>query len=134
MKITRSLRYVPCYPNLDIARNCLANTSPWQFWSISEFYLHLIEHLHLLKGNFGLNGGVLWFTNTDGQWRGGREGVGGRGVVDPIDNFLGALKSNEGAKIRNCQCEMLYKICKVQFVNKFKDSSNSCISIYSIKQ
>ena len=30
---------------------------------------------------------------------------------------------------RNCQFEILYKICKVQLVNKFKDSSNSDISI-----
>ena len=38
----------------------------------------------------------------------------------PSDNFLGALKSKGGAKIRNCQCEISYKICKVQLVNKFK--------------
>ena len=44
-------------------------------------------------------------------WQGG---LGGR------DNFLGALKSKGGAKIYNCQCEILYKICKVQLVNKFK--------------
>ena len=44
-------------------------------------------------------------------------------------NFLGALKSEEGAKIRNCRCEILYKICKVQLVNKSKHSSNSGISI-----
>ena len=36
------------------------------------------------------------------------------------DNFLGAPKSKGGAKIRNCPCEILYKICKVQLVNKFK--------------
>ena len=56
-------------------------------------------------------------------------GGGGRGAVAPSDNFLGALNSKGGAKIRNCQCEILYKICKVQLVNKFKDSSNSGISI-----
>ena len=38
----------------------------------------------------------------------------GRGAWSPSDNFLG------GAKIRNCQCEIPYKICKVQLVNKFK--------------
>ena len=47
---------------------------------------------------------------------GGRE-AGGRG---PSDNFLGVLKSKGGAKVRNCQCEILYKICKAQLVNKFK--------------
>ena len=49
-------------------------------------------------------------------WGGG----GGGGSRPPSDNFLGALKSKYGAKIRNCQCETLYKICKVQLVNKFK--------------
>ena len=50
-------------------------------------------------------------------------GGGGRGRghgPPPSDNFLGALKSKGGAKIRNCQCEISYKICKVQLVNKFK--------------
>ena len=55
--------------------------------------------------------------------------AGGQGSRPLSDNFLGALKSKGGAKIRNCQCEILYKICKVQLVNKFKDSSNSGISI-----
>ena len=46
--------------------------------------------------------------------------AGGRGARAPSDNFLGALKSEGGAKIRDCQCEISYKICKVQPVNKFK--------------
>ena len=45
---------------------------------------------------------------------------GGQGARPPIDNFLWALESKGGAKIRNCQCEISYKICKVQLVNKFK--------------
>ena len=57
------------------------------------------------------------------------EGRGGQSPPPPSDNFLGALKSKGGSKIRNCQCEILYKICKVELVNKFKDSSNSGISI-----
>ena len=52
---------------------------------------------------------------TTVQWRGDR----GWGTP-PSDNFLGALKSKGGAKIRNCQCEISLKICKVQLVNKFK--------------
>ena len=47
-------------------------------------------------------------------------GGGGRGHGPPSDNFSGTLKSKGGAKIRNCQCEISYKICKVQLVNKFK--------------
>ena len=46
--------------------------------------------------------------------------AGGAGGRPPSENFLGALKSKGGAKIRNCQCETSYKICKVQFVNRFK--------------
>ena len=38
----------------------------------------------------------------------------------------GGLKSKVGAKICN---EILYKICNFQLVNKFKNSSNSGISI-----
>ena len=60
------------------------------------------------------------------QWRGGR---GWGAVALPSDNFLEALKSKGGAKIRNCQCEILYKICKVQLINKLKDGSNFGISI-----
>ena len=47
-------------------------------------------------------------------------GGGGQGARAPSDNFLGALKSKGGDKTRNCQCEVSYKICKVQLVNKFK--------------
>ena len=54
--------------------------------------------------------------------------AGGHVPPPPSDNFLGALKSKGGAKIRNCQCEILYKIRKVQLFNKIKDSSNSGIS------
>ena len=48
----------------------------------------------------------------------GGGGAGGHGL--PSDKFLGVLKSKGGAKILNCQCEISYKICKVQLVNKFK--------------
>ena len=53
------------------------------------------------------------------QWRGGREGGGG-GPGPPSEKFLGALKSKGGPKIVNYQCEISYKICKVQLVNRFK--------------
>ena len=51
---------------------------------------------------------------------------GGVAVVPPppSDNFLGALNF----VIANVH-EILYKLCKVQLVNKFNDSNNSGISI-----
>ena len=64
----------------------------------------------------------LSFCGIKMQWRGGRGGGGGRQeATAPIDNFLGDPKSKRGAKIRNCQCQILYKICQVRLVNKFKD-------------
>ena len=54
------------------------------------------------------------------QWRGSQGDRGGGGHRLPSENFLEALKSKGGAKIRNCQCEISYKICKVQLVNRFK--------------
>ena len=41
-----------------------------QFWSIADLYPDLARHLHVqirLMGNFGINGGVPWLTNTDGE-------------------------------------------------------------------
>ena len=39
------------------------------FWSISEQQPDLVSRLHIqtrLMGNFGLNGGIPWLSNTDG--------------------------------------------------------------------
>ena len=46
----------------------------------------------------------------------------------PPHNFLGALKSKRIAKLRNCQCEISYKICQVRLVN----SSNSGIHLATV--
>ena len=46
------------------------NISPYQFWSIAYRYPDLLRCLHVqirLMANFGLNGGVPWLTNTDGE-------------------------------------------------------------------
>ena len=53
-----------------VAQACLENISPDQFWSIADLYPGLVRHLHVqirLMGNFGINGGVPWLTNTDGE-------------------------------------------------------------------
>ena len=53
-----------------VSQACLANISAYHFWSIADRYLDLVSRLHVqirLMGNFGLNGGVPWLTNTDGE-------------------------------------------------------------------
>ena len=53
-----------------VAQACLENVCPDQFRSIADLYPDLVRHLHVqirLMGNFGINGGVLWLTNTDGE-------------------------------------------------------------------
>ena len=58
------------HPSMRVAQECLENISPDQFWSIADLYPYLVRHLHLqitLMGNFGINGGVPWLNNTDGE-------------------------------------------------------------------
>ena len=53
---------------MHVAQECLANISPEQFWSIADNYPDLVKCLHVqirLAGNFGLNGGVPWLSNTE---------------------------------------------------------------------
>ena len=53
-----------------VAQACLENISSDQFCSIADLYPDLVRHLHVqirLMGNFGINGGVPWLTNTDGE-------------------------------------------------------------------
>ena len=64
--------YVFCihYTSIHVAQACLENISPDQFWSIADLYLDLVRPFHVqirLMGNFGINGGVPWLTNTDGE-------------------------------------------------------------------
>ena len=87
-----------------------------RYWSFTCFY-------DVRSRSFSFNTALYNITVAVAWW------PGGEGAVPPNDNFLGALKFKGGAKIRNCQCEILYKICKIQLVNKFNDSSNSGISI-----
>ena len=60
--------FVVDHPNLNLAQACIENACSHMFWSISDQYLDLVCHLHTqirLMGNFGLNGGMLWITNTE---------------------------------------------------------------------
>ena len=61
--------FVYGHPSMQIAQACLENVSPQKFWSISEQHPDLVSRLHIqtrLMGNFGLNGGIPWLSNTDG--------------------------------------------------------------------
>ena len=54
---------------MQIAQACLEDVSPHKFWSINEQHPDLVSRLHIqtrLMGNFGLNGGIPWLSNTDG--------------------------------------------------------------------
>ena len=60
-------------------------------------------------------------SETDGQWRGGRGGGGGKGGNrPPSDNFLGALKSKRGAKIRNSNVKYYTKYVKTSLSTSSK--------------
>ena len=58
------------YRSMRVAQTCLENISPDQFWSIAYPYPDLVRHLHAqirLMGNFGINDGFPWLTNTDDE-------------------------------------------------------------------
>ena len=52
-------------------------------------------------------------------------GGGGSRSPPPSDNFLGALKSKRGAKIRNSNVKYYTKYVKSSLSNKFKDTQAS---------
>ena len=57
------------HPDLYIAHDCLVNTPPRKFWSISEQFPDLVYCLHTqisLMGSLVLNGGIPWLRNTAG--------------------------------------------------------------------
>ena len=55
-------------PDLKQAYDCLNNVPPHHFWSLANHYPDLVNRLHVqvrIMGNFGLNGGIPWLTNTE---------------------------------------------------------------------
>ena len=61
--------FITDHPDLHIAHDCLVNTPPRKFWSISEQFPDLVCCLHTqvrLMGSLGLNGGIPWLRNTEG--------------------------------------------------------------------
>ena len=63
-------RFFSDRPSMRGFKHVLRTFPPYQFWSIADRYPDLVSRLHVqirLLGNFGLNGGVPWLTNTDGE-------------------------------------------------------------------
>ena len=50
-----------------VAEACLENISTDEFWSIADLYPDLFHVQIRLMGSFGINGGVPWPSNTDGE-------------------------------------------------------------------
>ena len=72
-KISKYEDYCPIYCKnhslMNLANSYFSNISPLQFWTISEQYPDLVKHLQKqvkLMGQFSVNGGVPWPSNTDG--------------------------------------------------------------------
>ena len=59
--------YCVSHSNLYLAKACIDNIPPQQFWSLIDQYPDLVRHLHVqvrLTGNLGLNAGVPWLSDT----------------------------------------------------------------------
>ena len=54
---------------MQIASSCLANATPFHFWSLAAHFPDLVSRLHVqvrLMGQFGLSGGIPWLRDSDG--------------------------------------------------------------------
>ena len=68
--MNRWTEYCVSYPNLHLAKACIDNIPPQQFWSVTDQYPDLVRHLYVqvrLLGNLGLNAGEPWLSDTDGR-------------------------------------------------------------------
>ena len=67
--------YCVNHPSIHIARGCLKNVTPYQFWCLVANYPDLVSRMHIqirLMGNFGLNWCTMacwheWFPLFDLQ-------------------------------------------------------------------
>ena len=60
--------YCVLRPNPHLAKACIDNIPPQQFWSLIDQYPALVRHLYVqirLMGNLRLNAGVPWLSDTD---------------------------------------------------------------------
>ena len=86
--------YCVSHPNLHVAKACIDNIPPQQFWSLTDQYPDLVRHLQVqvrLMGNLGLNAGVPWLSDTDGQ----KCFICKNDVEDAVTSFLIACPSEK---------------------------------------
>ena len=56
---------------MQIASSCLANVTPFHFWSLADHFPDLVSRLLVqvrLMGPFGLSGGIPWLRDSDGAF------------------------------------------------------------------
>ena len=57
------------HPDMRVAHSCLENVPPFRLWSLADQFPDPVSRFHIqvrLMSNFGLNGCIPWFQNTDG--------------------------------------------------------------------
>ena len=62
--------YCVSHSTQHLTKAYIDNIPPQQFWSLTDQYPDLVRHLHVqvrLMGNLGLNAGVPWLSDTDGE-------------------------------------------------------------------
>ena len=63
--------YCDTHPEMQIASSCLANVTPFHFWSLADHFPDLVSRLHVqirLMGQFVLSGGIPWLRDSDGAF------------------------------------------------------------------
>ena len=61
--------YCDTHPEMQIASYCLANVTPFHFWSLADHFPDLVSILHVQArhmGQFGLSGGIPWLRDSGG--------------------------------------------------------------------
>ena len=70
-EMNKWIEYCVSHLNLHLAKACMDNTPPQQFWSFTDQYPDLVRHFHvqvILLSNLVLNAGMPWLSDTDG-WK-----------------------------------------------------------------
>ena len=63
--------YCDTHLEMQIASSCLANVTPFHFWSLADHFPDLVTRLHVqvrLMCHFGPSGGIPWLRDLDGTF------------------------------------------------------------------